>query len=177
VLGQLAVAAQVTAHDVGDDFLVGRADDEVAVVAVLEAQQLGAVEIPAAGFLPQLGGLHGGHQHLDGAGTVHFFPDDRLDLAQGAQAQGHPGVDAAGEAFDQAGTHHQLVADDFGVGRGFLEGGEEELARHAWTESVVNTARDFTVHRGKAGSATCGAPNQGALFHGRWKCGRILASS
>jgi hypothetical protein len=29
---------------------------------------------------------------------------------------------------DQAGAQHQLVADDFGVGGGFLEGGDEELA-------------------------------------------------
>ena len=37
VLGQLAVAPELAADHVGDDLLVGRADDEVAVVAVLEA--------------------------------------------------------------------------------------------------------------------------------------------
>jgi hypothetical protein len=57
---QLAVALHVTAYDVGDDFLVRRADDEFALVAVLEAQQFRAVLLPAAGFLPQFAGCTAG---------------------------------------------------------------------------------------------------------------------
>ena len=44
-------------------------------------------------------------------------------LAFDAQSDRHPGVDATGQALDQAGTQHQLVTDDFGVGRSFLERG------------------------------------------------------
>jgi hypothetical protein len=112
---QLAVALDVAAHDVGDDFLVRRADDEFALVAVLEAQQFRAVLLPAAGFLPQFERLHGRHQQFQRAGIVHFLAHDVFDLAQHAQAERHPGVDAGGGALDVAGAQHQLLADDFGV--------------------------------------------------------------
>ena len=49
---QLAITLDVAAHDIGDDFLVCRANYEVALVAILETQQLGAVLLAAAGFLP-----------------------------------------------------------------------------------------------------------------------------
>jgi hypothetical protein len=110
------------------DFLVGRADDEVALVAVLEAQQFRAVFRSAPGFFPQFEGLYCRHQQFDGPGAVHFLAHDVFDLAQHAQAHRHPGVDATRQATDQSGAQHQLVADDFGVGGSFLEGGDEELA-------------------------------------------------
>ena len=59
---QLFVAFQLLARDVGDDFFGGRLDHEVALMAVLDAQQVGAVFVPASGFLPQLGRLHDRHQ-------------------------------------------------------------------------------------------------------------------
>ena len=58
---QLPVTFYLFAHDVGDDFLVRRADDEIALVAVLEAEQFGALFFPAARFLPQFGGLDRWH--------------------------------------------------------------------------------------------------------------------
>ncbi len=127
VLGQLLVAAQLLARDVGDDLFGGRLDDEVAAMAILHAQQLRAHLVEAAGLLPQLGWLHDRHQQLDGAGAVHLVADDVLDLADHAQAHRHVVVDAGAQALDHAGAHHQLVADDFRVGRGFLERGDEEL--------------------------------------------------
>ena len=98
----------------------------VAAVPVLDAHQLRAHLVPAAGFLPQLGRLHDRHQQFDGAGAVHFLAHDGLDLADHAQAHGHVGVDAGAELLDHAGAHHELVADDFGVGRRFLQGGDKE---------------------------------------------------
>ena len=120
---QLAVALDFLAHKVGDHFFVRRADDEIALVAILETQQFGTVLLATARFLPELKGLHGRHQHFQGAGAVHFVAHDRFNLAQGAQAQRCPGVDARGQAADQPGAQHQLLADDFGVGRGFFERG------------------------------------------------------
>ena len=73
---QLAVAAHVAAHEVDDDLLVRGADDEVAALAILEAQQLRAVLLPAARLLPQLGRDHRGQEHLLGAGAVHLLADD-----------------------------------------------------------------------------------------------------
>ena len=131
---QLAIAPQLAAREIGDDLFGCRLDQEVALVPVLEAQQLRAVFFPAARFLPQLRRLHHRHRQLDRAGAVHLVAHDRLDLAHDAQAQRHPGVDAAGEAPDDACAQHQLVADDLRVGRSFPEGGDEEL-RNAHKDS------------------------------------------
>ena len=119
--GQLTVAAQLATGDVGDDLLVGRAVDVAAVVPVGDAQQLRAVFHPAPGFLPQLGRLDGRHQDFKRPRPVHLLADDRLDLAQDPQSHGHPAVQAGRQAADQAGAQHQLVADDLGVSRYFLE--------------------------------------------------------
>jgi hypothetical protein len=101
--------------------------DEVAVVPVLDAQQLGAHLVEAAGLLPEFGGLHHGHREFDGAGAVHLLAHDRLDLADHAQAHRHVRVDARAELLDHAGAHHQPMARDLGVGGRFLEGGDQEL--------------------------------------------------
>ena len=49
-----------------------------------------------------------------------------LDLADHAQAHGHPGVDPGRQAADHAGPDHQLVADQLGV-RGRLFDGRDEV--------------------------------------------------
>ncbi len=84
---QLAVALELVARDVGDDFFMRRPEAEVALVAVLEAQQFRAELAPSAGFHPQLGGNDAGHQKLECTGTIHFLAHDVLDLAHGAQAR------------------------------------------------------------------------------------------
>lgn len=122
----LPVALDLVARDVSDDFLVRRPDHEFVLLAILEAQQFGTVLLPAPRFLPQLGGLHGGHQQLDRARPVHLLAHDRLDLADRAQADRQIVIDAAGDAANHAGSHHQLVADDLGVGGCFLQGADKE---------------------------------------------------
>ncbi len=124
---QLFVTGDLVAGQLGDDFLVGRADAELAIMTILEAQQLRSVLFPAAGFLPQFGGLDGGHQHFQRTGAVHFLAHNLLRLAQYPQPHGQPGIQAGGDAPDQAGAQHQLVADDGGIAGGFLEGGDQIL--------------------------------------------------
>ena len=127
VEGQLFVAAQLVAHQVGDHFFVGRAGAEVAAMTILEAQQFRAVLFPAPGFLPQLSRLGARHQHFQRAGSVHFFTNDGFDLAHHLQAHGQPGVQARGQFADHAGAQHQLVADHDRVGRRFFLCGEQIL--------------------------------------------------
>jgi len=124
---QLLVAVQLVARQVGDDFFVGRADAELAPMTVLQAQQLGAVLLPAPGFLPQLGWLDRRHQHFQGPGLVHLVTHDSLGLAQRAQPHRHPGVEPRSQLADHPGAQHQLVTDHHGIGRGFFEGREQEL--------------------------------------------------
>ncbi|MNS74565.1 hypothetical protein D3C72_1080460 [compost metagenome] len=124
---QLAVGAHRAAHDVGDDLLVRGAEHLVAVVAVLEAHQLFAVLLPAAGLHPQLGRDHDRHVQLLGAGGVHLLADDRLDLLDHPEHQGQQAVDAGAEAADVARAGEQLVRDDLGVGRDLSERGGQKL--------------------------------------------------
>ena len=123
---QLAIALYFLAHHIGNHLFVRRADDKVALVTVLQAQQFGTIFVPAPGLLPQFTGLHGGHQHLDGPGTVHFLTDDVFHLAQHAQAGRHDGIDATSQPFDDTGAQHEFMADDFSVSRSFLERGDEK---------------------------------------------------
>lgn len=118
---QLAVALDLVARDVRDHFFRGRLQDEIALVAVLDAQQLRAVLFPAAGLHPEFGRLHHRHQQLDGAGCVHFLADNALDLTDDLQPQRHVGVDSARQLANHAGPRHQLVAGDLGLGRGFFQ--------------------------------------------------------
>ena len=127
VLGQLLVAFELLARDVGDDFFAGGLNHEIAPMAVLDAQQLGAHLVKAAGFLPQLSGLHHRHGHFNGTSAVHFFAHDGFDLAHHAQPHGHIAIDPGAQLFDHAGARHQLVADDLGVRGGFFQGRDKKL--------------------------------------------------
>ena len=78
--GQLPVGADLAAHKVGDDLLVRGAKAVVAVVAVLEAQKLLAVVLPAPGLLPEIPWLHCRQEQFLEACCRHFLADDILDL-------------------------------------------------------------------------------------------------
>ena len=124
VQGKLAIGLHFAAQEVGHHFFVGRAEAVVAVVAVLEAQEFLAVLLPAAGLFPEFAGLDHRQEGFKGTGFVHFAAHDGLGLFKGTKAQRQPGVDAGSELADHARAHQQLVADHFGVGRGFFEGGD-----------------------------------------------------
>ena len=93
------------------------------------AEHLRAVGVVAAGLLPKVGGLEGGHEDFLRADAVLFLADDLGDAAQDAPAGGQPGVDAGGGLPDQAGAEHEPVGGDLGVGRGFLERGHEAVGQ------------------------------------------------
>ena len=134
---QLLVAFQLVAGVIGNHFLGGRRIAEFLLLAVADLQQLRAEFRPATGFLPEFTRLDGRHQQFDRAGAIHFLAHDALDLAQHAQAQRTPGVQAGGQPADHAGAQHQAMAGDLGVGRDLLDGGQVELAEaHAGCSGV-----------------------------------------
>src|SRR5204863_140373 len=71
VLREIAVGADLSPDEIGHHLLVGRAEAEVAVVAVLEPQELAPVLLPAAALPPELGRDDRRHQDLLRAGAVH----------------------------------------------------------------------------------------------------------
>ena len=63
------------------------------------------------------------------APAIPFLAYDVFHFAQDAQAKRHPCVNPPGQSFDQAGTHHQLMADDLGIGGRFFQRGNEIVRR------------------------------------------------
>ncbi|MCY1397860.1 hypothetical protein D9M71_128800 [compost metagenome] len=146
---QLLIAVELVAGQVRDHFFVGRACAEVAVVAILQAQQFRTVLFPAPRLLPQFGRLDARHQHFQGAGGVHFFAHDGFNLAHHTKAHRQPGVETGGELADHAGPQHELVADDDRVGRGFFLCGEQILTgAHGRPLSVALTENDPALYGG-----------------------------
>ena len=127
VLGQLFVAFDVLAHHIRHDFFAGRLNDEIAAVAVFDAQQLGPVGGETPGFLPQFRWLNDRHCHFNSASAVHLFPHNRFNLANHTQPHGHIAVNASAQFFDQTCARHELMAGDFSVAGRFFQGGDEEL--------------------------------------------------
>src|SRR5580658_2384963 len=131
---QLAVAPELAPRDVGDHLLMGRAGDEIALVAVLDAQQLRSVLGPAPRLLPQLRRLDHRHHQLERPGAVHLLADDAFDFLQRAQAHGQPAVKSGREPPDEPRAQHQLVADDLSLCGGLLGGVDRVLRQpHAGT--------------------------------------------
>ena len=135
---QLPVALDVPAHDVRDHLLVGGAEDEVALVPVLDPQELLAVALPALGLLPQLGRLDRRHLELGRADGVELPADDRHQLGEAPPAEGQVAVDAGRDLLDQAGPHHQLVRDDLRVVRHLAGGIEIETAPAHGTSGTLS---------------------------------------
>ena len=74
-LGELLVAAQLLAGDVGDDLFVGHGEAELGALAVLQAEHVVAHAGPAAALLPDLFRVEGGKIELL-ADAVHLLADD-----------------------------------------------------------------------------------------------------
>jgi len=107
--------------DVGDDLLGGRGEGVVVGGAVLQAEHPGTHRLPAAGRLPELGGLEDRQDDLERAGLVHLLADDLRDLVEDAHAERQVGVESAGDLLHESGADHELVGVDFGVARVFPE--------------------------------------------------------
>src|SRR3989304_5036244 len=90
------VGPDVALEQLDDDLFVGGAEDELAVPVVLEAEEDLLHRLVAAGGLPGLDGVDGGHHELLAAGAVHLLADDALDPVEDALGQGGGGVDAGG---------------------------------------------------------------------------------
>ncbi len=95
-LGELLVAAQLAARDGGHDLFVGHGEAEVAAEAILEAEEVVAHDVPAAGFLPDFGRIQRGQVHFLPADGVHLLAHNLLDFEEGALCQKEIAVDAGG---------------------------------------------------------------------------------
>src|SRR5262249_54003659 len=83
-----------------------------------------------AGLLPDLRRMEHGHYDLLPADCIHLLSDDRVDLVEDRESEGQVDVNAGGELPDQAGSHHELVADRFGI-RGIVPQRRDDGSRPA----------------------------------------------
>ena len=162
---QVLVGPHIAAEDRGDHFLIGRPVQHVAVVPVFDPQHLLAVGLVAAALAPQLGGLDGRHQKLDGAGTVLFLADDAADLLQHPQAERQEGVNPGRFLADHAGAQHQPVRGDLRLFGRFAQIGQKVAGQ---AHAVLS------LSRGLMGLAV--KPHRGANYKGR-RAGGICGKS
>ena len=126
---QVLVGAVEVLHQEREHLLVGRPEEVVGVLAVLEPEDVGAVLGPPVGRLVGLTRQQRGEGHLLRADGVHLLADDCLDPPQHPQTEREPGVDARSVAPDVAGPDQQPVARDLGVRR-ILAKSADEQGRH-----------------------------------------------
>ena len=117
--GEVAVAPDVAAHQLGDDFLVGGAQGQRALAAVVEGKEHLAQGFAAPGKLPQLEGLEHRQAQLLAARPVHLFPHDVLNLLEHPPGQRQIRIDPGHELVDHARPDEQLVADRVRLGGDF----------------------------------------------------------
>ena len=119
----------------GEHFLVRGGQEVVVALAVLEPEDALAVFGPAVRGLVGLLGQQRREVDFLGPDGGHFLADDLLHLAQHAQSQRQPGVDARGGPADVAGADQEPVAGHLGVGGIFAQGAQEQLGEskdHRW---------------------------------------------
>src|SRR3990170_902608 len=144
VHGELPVGADLEPHYVGYYLLVGGAEAELAVVAVLYPQKLLAVLVPPAALLPKLRGEDKGHGDLLGPGPVHLLPYYVLHLLYHPETQRQEVIDARGDLPYHAGPDHEGLAHDLGVGRGLLQRGNQHFRKtHAFLLAEKNYIKYF----------------------------------
>ena len=147
VFRELPVAGNLGRGQRGDDFLVRRAEQPFLFGAVAHVEEHVGEGLVAAGLLPDVGRLEGGHQHFERAGAVHLLADDSLDFVQRAQAQRQESVNAAGQLADEAGAQEQFVGRNLRVGGSFLEGGNEGLGpAHGFRSKAYSESDGRTSH-------------------------------
>ena len=106
----------------------------IPLVTIGQAQEFGAIIVPAARLLPQFSGLNRWKQNFLGVACIHFFANDGFNFPQHPKTEWQPVVNTRSDSADHAGPQHQLMTDNLGVGWCFLERGKEK-ARTAHKES------------------------------------------
>ena len=130
ILGQVLIGTHGRAENARDHLFVGWPIEQLALVAVDNAQHLWPVGVITPGLAPQVRQLQGRHQDLDSPCPVHLFTDNLLDLAEDPVAQRQPRIDTGRLLPDHAGAQHQSVRDDLRLRRGFFEN-RKKIARQA----------------------------------------------
>ena len=125
--GQVTVAVDGTGHQIGHDLLVRHGQAHVAAGPVLHPHQIVADCVPAAGLAPQFRRQCHRHHHLLTIHAVHLLAQKPFDLVLDPHAQRQVLENPGGYLAHQAGPEHQLVADQFRLGRRLAQRVEKQF--------------------------------------------------
>ncbi len=137
---QVLVRPADVLHEQGEHLLVGRREEEVGALAVLQTEQVVAVLGPPTGRLVRFAGQQGGEVDFLEPGGVHLLADDPFDVAVHDPAERQPGEPTGGRPADVARPHQQAMAGDLGVS-GVISQGPQEQRRHPKHPGTVPTGR------------------------------------
>ena len=140
---KLLIALELVLDEVGHGLLVRGTEDELALVSIGDAHELGAVHVVTAGLAPHLRVDHDGHEELLGAGGVHLVADDILDLAQRAPSERQIAVKTRSLLADDARPQHEAVARELGLRGVLLERGGVQIRTSSWRGSWTRRPPKF----------------------------------
>ena len=126
---KLPVRADFAFGERGHHFFMRHCQGHGAVVAVSKAAHLCTDGIPAAGLLPQFGGVNHRHRNLLPADGVHLSADDAHNVHQGALGQRQIAENARCQRPDEPGAQQQLMTDHFGLGGGLSQCGSKQAGK------------------------------------------------
>ena len=126
---QVLVRGVLILHQEGEHLLVGRSQEVVPTLTVLQLEQGRTIFIPAIGRLVRLCRKKRRKVNFLSANTVHLLTNNCLYLAQQAQAKRKPRVDTGGSTTNVARTDKELMGNNFGISRIFAQSAQEERGK------------------------------------------------
>ena len=126
---QVLVRGVLILHQEGEHLLVGRSQEIVPALTVLQLEQSRTIFIPAIGRLVRLCRKKRRKVNFLSADTVHLFTNNCLYLAQQTQAKRKPRVDTGGSTTNVARTDKELMGNNFGISRIFAQSAQEERGK------------------------------------------------
>ena len=126
---QVLVRRVLILHQEGEHLFMGRSQEIVPALTVLQLEQGRTIFFPAIGCLVGLCRKKCRKVDFLSTDTVHLFTNNCLYLAQQAQAKRKPRVDTGGSTTNVARTDKELMGNNFGISRIFAQRAQEERGK------------------------------------------------
>ena len=115
------------AYQIGDNFLVGRAETTFPLMPVGKAQELRPVFFPPSRLFPEISWLHHGHEQFLGTGPIHLLAHNLFNLADGSKPQREIRIYPGCQLADKTCPQEEAVAHHLCFCRCFLQGGQQQF--------------------------------------------------
>ena len=92
------------------------AEQVIITLAVLQAEQIRAIFVPAVGLFVRLAWQERWKMNFLEARVIHLFSDDSLDIAKRDVTQWQPRINTRGDSADITGAYQETVAGYLSIG-------------------------------------------------------------